>query len=335
MVAPPDNDVLWARSLHFTHRDGSPRSPVSRSASGRARSSPSAARAAAARPPCCSVCPALVPPSGRGLVQQRPRAHDGPAGPRAAAPRPLRLDRPGPRPRPRAQRLGERRPPPAAARHRPPRAPRPPPLEWLDRLDIGDVRRQPPARARPRPSASASPSRARWPRPPRCSSRTSRRPRCTARTGAHVLRTLTTAARSHGSPSCWPPTTRRPPRSPTARSPLLDGRRVNTVHLPPVAERGRPEGRVLALRLARGAHPAVQLRRLLVATASAGTGFLLLCTLGHALTHPGGPGASLLRLAWCRSRWPRRSTSPWRWPAPTPAPARAPAWRRSAWARPA
>lgn len=24
MEAPPDNDVLWARSLHFTHGDGSP-----------------------------------------------------------------------------------------------------------------------------------------------------------------------------------------------------------------------------------------------------------------------------------------------------------------------
>jgi hypothetical protein len=56
---------------------------------------------------------------------------------------------------------------------------------------------------------------------------------------------------------------------------------------------------VLALRLTRGAHPAVQLRRLLVATASAGTGFLLLCALGHALTHPDTPGASALRLAWC------------------------------------
>ncbi|MET7652222.1 hypothetical protein [Streptomyces sp. NPDC005486] len=56
---------------------------------------------------------------------------------------------------------------------------------------------------------------------------------------------------------------------------------------------------MLALRLTRSAHPAVQLRRLLVATASAGTGFLLLCTLGHALTHPGDPAASVLRLAWC------------------------------------
>ncbi|MGW0914850.1 hypothetical protein ACWD1Z_24310 [Streptomyces sp. NPDC002784] len=56
---------------------------------------------------------------------------------------------------------------------------------------------------------------------------------------------------------------------------------------------------MLALRLSRRAHPAVQLRRLLVATASAGTGFLLLCTLGHAMTHPGSPGASFLRLTWC------------------------------------
>ncbi|MFD5908541.1 hypothetical protein ACFWHL_07510 [Streptomyces massasporeus] len=56
---------------------------------------------------------------------------------------------------------------------------------------------------------------------------------------------------------------------------------------------------MLALRLTRGAHPAVQLRRLMVAAASAGTAFLLLCTLGYALGHPGSPGTALLRLAWC------------------------------------
>ncbi|MET8686137.1 hypothetical protein ABZV77_18150 [Streptomyces sp. NPDC004732] len=54
---------------------------------------------------------------------------------------------------------------------------------------------------------------------------------------------------------------------------------------------------MLALRLARGAHPLVQLRRLLVAAASAGTGFLLLCTLAYAMEHPGAGAA--LRLAWC------------------------------------
>ncbi|MFF7380700.1 hypothetical protein ACFY96_36365 [Streptomyces massasporeus] len=56
---------------------------------------------------------------------------------------------------------------------------------------------------------------------------------------------------------------------------------------------------MLALRLTRGAHPAVQLRRLMVAAASAGTAFLLLCALGYALGHPGSPGTALLRLAWC------------------------------------
>ncbi|MBB4712284.1 hypothetical protein BJ965_002166 [Streptomyces luteogriseus] len=56
---------------------------------------------------------------------------------------------------------------------------------------------------------------------------------------------------------------------------------------------------MLALRLTRGAHPAVQLRRLMVAAASAGTAFLLLCALGWALGHPGTPGTALLRLAWC------------------------------------
>ncbi|NEA45327.1 hypothetical protein G3I35_03270, partial [Streptomyces sp. SID10815] len=56
---------------------------------------------------------------------------------------------------------------------------------------------------------------------------------------------------------------------------------------------------MLALRLIRVAHPAVQLRRLTVVAASAGTGFLLLSSLGHALGHPDHPSAALLRLAWC------------------------------------
>ncbi|WP_406442069.1 hypothetical protein OHB14_23970 [Streptomyces sp. NBC_01613] len=56
---------------------------------------------------------------------------------------------------------------------------------------------------------------------------------------------------------------------------------------------------MLALRLTRGAHPAVHLRRALLAVASAGTGFLLLCALGYAMSHADNPAASVLRLAWC------------------------------------
>jgi hypothetical protein len=56
---------------------------------------------------------------------------------------------------------------------------------------------------------------------------------------------------------------------------------------------------VLALRLTRVARPAVQLRRLTVAAACAGTSFLMLCSLGHALAHPSQASAALLRLSWC------------------------------------
>ncbi|MFH8338096.1 hypothetical protein [Streptomyces sp. AM6-12] len=56
---------------------------------------------------------------------------------------------------------------------------------------------------------------------------------------------------------------------------------------------------MLDLRLTRAARPAVQLRRLLVAAASAGTGFLLLSCLGYALKHPESASAGALRLAWC------------------------------------
>ncbi|MFE2323950.1 hypothetical protein ACFXD5_08555 [Streptomyces sp. NPDC059385] len=52
---------------------------------------------------------------------------------------------------------------------------------------------------------------------------------------------------------------------------------------------------MLALRLARGSRPLVQLRRLLVAAASAGTGFLLLSVLQDAVVRPAG---SFPRLLW-------------------------------------
>ncbi|MEU9864777.1 hypothetical protein AB0D99_28260 [Streptomyces sp. NPDC047971] len=56
---------------------------------------------------------------------------------------------------------------------------------------------------------------------------------------------------------------------------------------------------MLALRLVRGTHPLVLLRRLLVAAAAAGVGFLLLCTLGYAVGHPDRSAAATVRLLWC------------------------------------
>ncbi|MFD4860461.1 hypothetical protein [Streptomyces atratus] len=56
---------------------------------------------------------------------------------------------------------------------------------------------------------------------------------------------------------------------------------------------------MLALRLARSTHPLALMRRLLVAAASAGVGFLLLCALGYASGHPAHSAAAVLRLLWC------------------------------------
>ncbi|GHF49243.1 hypothetical protein GCM10010218_33070 [Streptomyces mashuensis] len=56
---------------------------------------------------------------------------------------------------------------------------------------------------------------------------------------------------------------------------------------------------MLSLRLTRGAHPLVLLRRLLVALASAAAGFLLLSALGFATAHPKAGQEALVRLLWC------------------------------------
>jgi len=56
---------------------------------------------------------------------------------------------------------------------------------------------------------------------------------------------------------------------------------------------------VLSLRVALGSRPEVLLRRLLVVAAAAGTGFLLLAVLGHALAHPEDAPDGLVRLLWC------------------------------------
>ncbi|WP_055556781.1 hypothetical protein [Streptomyces sp. NBRC 110028] len=56
---------------------------------------------------------------------------------------------------------------------------------------------------------------------------------------------------------------------------------------------------MLSLRLARGSHPLVLLRRSLVAVAAAGVSFLLLSALGFAASHPADPDGALARLLWC------------------------------------
>lgn len=56
---------------------------------------------------------------------------------------------------------------------------------------------------------------------------------------------------------------------------------------------------MLSLRLTRGSHPLILLRRSLVAVAAAGASFLLLSALGFAASHPADPDVALARLLWC------------------------------------
>lgn len=140
-------------------------------------------------------------PRGRGVVQQRTRAHPRPAGPRTAAPGPVRLDRPRPRPRAGAERLGEHRPAADAARHRP--APR-----QGHRPGVAGA----PGRRRPGPqtSAPAAPVRAAAglhrprprPRPHRALRRRADRPAAPGRPRSHPAHPdhRGPLARHHGRP---------------------------------------------------------------------------------------------------------------------------------------
>ncbi|MFD7501988.1 hypothetical protein [Streptomyces sp. NPDC059850] len=56
---------------------------------------------------------------------------------------------------------------------------------------------------------------------------------------------------------------------------------------------------MLSLRLTRGSHPLILLRRSLVAVAAAGASFLLLSALAFAASHPADPDGALARLLWC------------------------------------
>lgn len=55
---------------------------------------------------------------------------------------------------------------------------------------------------------------------------------------------------------------------------------------------------MFSLRVTRGSRPSIVLRRLLLAGVSSGTSFLLLCSLGFALAHPGRGSEAGIRLLW-------------------------------------
>ncbi|MGW8064423.1 ABC transporter ATP-binding protein [Streptomyces ziwulingensis] len=235
MEAPPDNDVLWARALHFRHHDGS---PALQGVSLGVRE---------------GEILAVSGPHGSGkttllrCLSGLVRPQDGEVWFNSA---PVHTMGPLKRERLRRDRFGWIDPAPVLVpelnawenaalplmlRGTGRRRARTAALEWLERLDVG-------AKARRRPHELQQAERQRV-----CIARAlavapavlfADEPTAPLHRAdrAHVLRTLTTAARSHGITVLLATHDAQTAALADRTVSLLDGRRVRTVHLPPVAE---------------------------------------------------------------------------------------------------
>ncbi|MFI1564550.1 ABC transporter ATP-binding protein [Streptomyces sp. NPDC020490] len=235
MVAPPDNDVLWARALHYQHNDGSPAlSGVSLGVREGEILAVSGPRGSGKTTLLRCLCGLLPAQRGEVWFNSTPVHTMG-----ALSRERLRRDRfgwidPAPVLVPELN-VWENTALPLMLRGTSRRRAKTAALEWLERLDIG-------AKARKRPHELLQAERQRV---------------CIARSLApeptvlfadeptaplhradrvHVLRTLTTAARSHGITVVLATDDPRTAAQADRTVSLLDGRRVKTVHLPPVTE---------------------------------------------------------------------------------------------------
>ena len=108
-------------------------------------------------------------------------------------------------------------------------------LEWLERLDIGDCARKRPHELTQAQRQRVCITRSLAPAPTVLFADEPTAPLHRA-DRAHVLRTLTTAARSHAITVVLATHDAETAALADRTVSLLDGRRVNTVHLPPMAE---------------------------------------------------------------------------------------------------
>ncbi|MEU7426919.1 ATP-binding cassette domain-containing protein [Streptomyces sp. NPDC040750] len=235
MEAPPDNDVLWARSLHFLHPDGSP---------GLAGVSFGVRE---------GEILAVSGPRGSGkttllrcLSGQVPVRH----GEVWFNSSPVHTLGPMARERLRRERFGwidpepvlipelnvwENAALPLMLRGTSRRRAKVAALEWLERLDVGDKARRRPHELQHTERQRVAIARALALAPTVLFADEPTAPLHRA-DRAHVLRMLTAAARSHGITVVL--ATHDPDTAALADRTvgLLDGRRVNTVHLPDVAD---------------------------------------------------------------------------------------------------
>ncbi|WP_369273705.1 ABC transporter ATP-binding protein [Streptomyces sp. R11] len=239
MEAPPDNDVLWARALHFTHRDGSPAlggvSLGVREAEILAVTGPRGSGKTALLHCLSGLAPAR---SGEVWFNSVPVHTMTPM-----ARERLRRDRftwidPAPSLVPELN-VWENAALPLMLRGTSRRRAKTTALEWLNRLDVGEAARKRPHQLVQAERQRVCIARALAPSPtvlfadePTAALHRADR--------AHVLRTLTTAARSHGITVVLATHDAENAAFADRTLALLDGRRVNTVHLPPVtATEGR------------------------------------------------------------------------------------------------
>ncbi|MEV0240081.1 ATP-binding cassette domain-containing protein [Streptomyces sp. NPDC050674] len=242
MEAPPDNDVLWARALHFQHDDGSPAlcgvSLGVREGEILAISGPrGSGKTTLLR------CLSGLVPVRRGEVwfNSMPVHTMGPLTRER-----LRRDRfgwidPAPSLVPELN-AWENTALPLMLRGTSRRRAKTAALEWLERLDIGDSARKRPHQLVQAERQRVCIARALAPAPSVLFADEPTAPLHRA-DRAHVLRTLTTAARSHRITVVLATHDAETAALADRTVSLLDGRRVQTVHLPPVSENAEPEGR--------------------------------------------------------------------------------------------
>ncbi|NEE22593.1 ATP-binding cassette domain-containing protein, partial [Streptomyces sp. SID7499] len=235
MEAPPDNDVLWARALHFQHDDGSPAlcgvSLGVREGEILALSGPrGSGKTTLLR------CLSGLVPVRRGEVwfNSVPVHTMGPLTRER-----LRRDRfgwidPAPSLVPELN-AWENAALPLMLRGTSRRRAKTAALEWLERLDIGDSARKRPHQLVQAERQRVCIARALAPAPSVLFADEPTAPLHRA-DRAHVLRTLTTAARSHRITVVLATHDAETAALADRTVSLLDGRRVQTVHLPPVAE---------------------------------------------------------------------------------------------------
>ncbi|MFJ8051822.1 ABC transporter ATP-binding protein [Streptomyces luteogriseus] len=242
MEALPDDDVLWARALHFQHDDGSPAlcgvSLGVREGEILALSGPrGSGKTTLLR------CLSGLVPVRRGEVwfNSVPVHTMGPLTRER-----LRRDRfgwidPAPSLVPELN-AWENAALPLMLRGTSRRRAKTAALEWLERLDVGDSARKRPHQLVQAERQRVCIARALAPAPSVLFADEPTAPLHRA-DRAHVLRTLTTAARSHRITVVLATHDAETAALADRTVSLLDGRRVQTVHLPPVAEPREPEGR--------------------------------------------------------------------------------------------